>query len=430
MRKFLLFILLLCLPLVTVAQQSREEMKQNILLSASNYLAYPGPSRQLTPTPKGYTPYYISHFGRHGSRYMIGEKGYDRPYGVLLKADSLGKLTAKGKELLRVTALLRDEAMHRDGELTRLGAEQHQQIARRMMERFPEVFAGRTHIDARSTIIIRSILSMSNELMQMKAMNPQLDIVSDASMHDMWYMKNEEGRDKARAQMQVALKKLESFLNAHSDYNHLMGVIFNDADYVRSNVNITDFGERVVALAHSIQNTDYRNQLNLYDLFTFDELYNYWQCINAKWYVNYGPDPTSKGIGMYIQANLLRNIIDTADTCLTKKHPGVTLRFGHDSNIMPLACLLNLNGYGKPRTGLEQLDDENWIDYKVYPMGCNIQFIFYRPLQGDKDILFKVLLNEDEATLPDLKPVEGPYYKWKDFREFFLKKLENGPDLN
>ena len=53
---------------------------------------------------------------------------------------------------------------------------------------------------------------------------------------------------------------------------------------------------------------------------------------------------------------------------------------------------------------------------------CNLQFIFYRSDPKDQDVLFKVLLNEEEATLP-LQPVSGPYYRWSDFRQYCLDKL-------
>ena len=55
-------------------------------------------------------------------------------------------------------------------------------------------------------------------------------------------------------------------------------------------------------------------------------------------------------------------------------------------------------------------------------MACNVQMIFYRPQNGDGDILMKVLLNENEARLP-LKAVSGPYYKWDDFKYYFNMKL-------
>ena len=56
-------------------------------------------------------------------------------------------------------------------------------------------------------------------------------------------------------------------------------------------------------------------------------------------------------------------------------------------------------------------------------MGANIQFVFYRSDPYDTDVVFKVLLNENEATLP-LKTSNPPYYRWSDFRDYFLKKLD------
>ena len=91
---------------------------------------------------------------------------------------------------------------------------------------------------------------------------------------------------------------------------------------------------------------------------------------------------------------------------------------------MPLACLLELDDFGKPIADLERLDDEGWHCYKIFPMACNIQIIFYHPKKGNGPILLKVLLNENEARLP-LTPVSGPYYKWDDFRAYYMKKLRN-----
>ena len=49
-------------PSLMMAQSPREDFKQNVFKSASNYYAYPGPEQhKLTPAPKGYEPYYISH---------------------------------------------------------------------------------------------------------------------------------------------------------------------------------------------------------------------------------------------------------------------------------------------------------------------------------------------------------------------------------
>ena len=179
--KNLLLLASLVFAMPLSAQSPLEDFKRDITLSGSNYVAYRGPQKQLTPAPKGYKPFYLSHYGRHGSRYMIGKQAYDVPYFSLLKAKQEGKLTAKGEETLAKVKLIREEAKGRDGELTPLGALQHQGITKRMMERFPEIFAGNTNIEARSTVVIRCILSMENGLQQMLRMNPKLHIFHDAS---------------------------------------------------------------------------------------------------------------------------------------------------------------------------------------------------------------------------------------------------------
>ena len=81
-----------------------------------------------------------------------------------------------------------------------------------------------------------------------------------------------------------------------------------------------------------------------------------------------------------------------------------------------------------PEVGLDRLDtlDQVWANYRIFPMASNIQLVFYRPKKGKSgDILVKAMLNEHEQTLP-LTPVTGPYYRWADVRNFFLKKLSAG----
>ena len=159
MKNIIFVAVLFCFPISIAAQTSRREILLNKNLSGNNYVAYPGPANQkLTPAPKGYVPFYISHYGRHGSRYLINVNDYNRPFVALHRAEQQGKLTRFGKDVLRRVALFREEARGREGELTELGARQHKDIARRMYERFPGIFAGRAVVDAKSTVVIRCIL--------------------------------------------------------------------------------------------------------------------------------------------------------------------------------------------------------------------------------------------------------------------------------
>ena len=57
-------------------------------------------------------------------------------------------------------------------------------------------------------------------------------------------------------------------------------------------------------------------------------------------------------------------------------------------------------------------------------MASNIQLVFYRDGAKDKDVLVKVLLNERETRLP-LPDKLAPYYRWKDFKAYYHKKLDD-----
>lgn len=407
--------------LTITAQTPQEDFKRDITLSGSNYVAYRGPQKQLTPAPKGYTPFYLSHYGRHGSRYMIGKSAYDVPYFSLLKAQREGKLTAKGEETLKKVALIREEAKGRDGELTPLGALQHQGITKRMMERFPEIFAGKTNIEARSTIVIRCILSMENGLQQLLRMNPQLNIFHDASTHDMYYM-NQDNRKLDSLKYCIGRMAIqEAFTKNHDCYSRVMTELFNDPSWVKQNIDPRDLNMKLFEMASSIQGTELRGKVSLYDLFNEKEVYENWLVNNSWWQMSFGGSPYTGSKQPFSQRNLLRNIISQADSCIALKHPGATLRYGHDTMVTPLTCLLNLNGYGNEITDPEQIGKQ-WFDYKITPMATNIQFIFYRNKKNANDVIFKVLLNEDEATLP-IQTDMAPYYHWNDFKNYYLKKL-------
>ena len=254
-------------------------------------------------------------------------------------------------------------------------------------------------------------------------MNPELQIRHDASYHDMYYMNQSDTALEHRKVTPEARKALDAFNKKHQHPERVMRLLFNDDNYWQNEINANDLYKVIYKQAGNLQSTELRHDFTLYDLFTDDEIYDLWVQDNAWWYVAYGPSPLNGGTQPYSQRNLLRKIISEADSCIQLKHPGATLRYGHDTMVMPLTCLLDLDGMGKQITDFEQLDKEGWRNYRIFPMACNIQFVFYRPVNGNGDILFKVLRNENEATLP-IKAVTGPYYRWQDFKDYFLKKLD------
>ena len=142
---------LLVLGWTAGAQTSREELLSHMELTAGNYANYPVPTGHPTPAPAGYEPFYISHYGRHGARYMTSDKTYRRLRQQLDTARTLDLLTDYGKDIRRRIKIAAADAECRAGELTTLGARQHKAIARRMYDNYPTLLTKPLFVEANSS---------------------------------------------------------------------------------------------------------------------------------------------------------------------------------------------------------------------------------------------------------------------------------------
>ena len=422
MKRLTVLLLTCCMVLTMSAQTAREEIKANKFLSASNYLDYDNypATKPLTPAPKGYEPYLMNHYGRHGSRWLINEHQYTGVLNTLRKASEQGKLTTAGEDVMRQVDIIYQSSIKRLGDLTTVGERQHHGIGKRMTQNFPEIFKKEgLPVDARSTVVIRCILSMVAECEEIAAANPTAQFHNDVSQSLQYYLNQPRSQflDSVRKSTRSIRHELENKLLKECHPELLMGVLFNDAQWTADSVKAANFVASLFDIAANMQSHDLG--LDLYSYFNDEEIYAQWRVRNMGWYIDYGASPLGGGVQPFCQANLLKDIIQVADTT---KQTSAVLRFGHEVCVMPLACLLELDNCGYVTDDLENLD-QVWRNYKIYPMACNIQLVFYRPVSGKGDILVKALLNEREATLP-VKTKQFPYYKWKDLRQYYLKRLE------
>ena len=434
MKRLTLITMMAAWMMTMTAQTAREEIEANKYVAGSNYLDYdrlftPQP---LTPAPKGYIPFYMSHYGRHGSRWLISKDSYTSVVEPMQKARQYGKLTAKGEEVLgQLEAFVKlpvpnfpaldgqyEGAQLRLGDLSSVGERQHHGIGKRMTQNFPEIFkAKNVAIDARSTVVPRCILSMVAECEELMAANPTARIHNDVSEALQYYL------NAPRTGLVKAMR--EKSRNAKRQFGYqvkpdrLMQVLFNDQQWVADSLKADRIMSQLFEIVTNMQSHD--TDIDLYPLFNNDEIYDQWRTRNISWYLDYGPAPQTGGAMPFSQKNLLRNIIETADTVTQTQ---ATLRFGHEVCVMPLACLLELDNCGIAVDDLNELD-KYWRNYRIYPMACNIQLIFYKPkksLTSQKDILVKALLNERECRLP-IPTTRYPYYNWADLRQYYLDKL-------
>ena len=405
-----------------------EIIKQHPAYSSCNYNIYPDSiPDNLTPAPAGKKPFYISHYGRHGSRYISNRTGYDTPYKMMIEAEKVDELTPTGKKVLQEMKRILNDSEDRWGELTYIGSKQERQIARRMITRFPEVFEDSAHVSALSTIVPRCMISMSYALMELVQANPRLQITMESTKRTQHYMNFQDPVLRKGYMTPQAQKAYDAYIAPLTSNSRLTEMIFKNPDIVKEIVDESFFNYYLMKMGLFILNTHLKDDTYLLSLFQTEELYRMWQIDNALWYIHFGFCKLNGSRQPFIQRHLLRQLIADADSCIRLDRPGAQLRFGHDTVILPLVCLMGINGYDLATDRLDQLEQRGWWCSSVFPMGANVQFIFYRSSPKDQDVLVKVLLNEQEARLP-VPTRSAPYYRWADVRRYCLNKLEQYKD--
>lgn len=420
-RQILLAATAALIGFAAVAQSTREETLADLNRTGAVYYAYPVTESKNTPAPKGYEPFYISHYGRHGSRYLISDRDYRQVADKLHEADRAGALTPLGKDVMvRVDSVL-IEADKRGGDLSPLGVRQHKAIAERMYKAYPQVFKDGVDVSARSTLVVRCVLSMAAFCEQLKELNPQLNITRESSQRYMDYLcHHSEESHKWRDDPNNYKEEYRKFEASHTNPDRLMAALFSDPRYVAKNVNPHDMMWGLYWLASDMQNME--TDLDFYDLFTPEELYDLYQCFNYVFYAGDGNYAGSDGLIIYNAAPLIENIIESADEAIGQSEPSATLRFGHDGNLISLVGLLHLDGCDNSVDDPEAFDSA-FSTWKISPMAANLQLVFFRDQKHpDKPVLVKFMLNEEEKSIPVETDIY-PFYRWDDVKNYYKTEV-------
>ena len=416
--KTLAFILATC-GLGVSAQTTFEEISADLNKAGGVYLAYPKVEAKQTPAPKGYKPFYVSHYGRHGSRYLLGDRDYLWIIQLMQKADSLNGLTPLGKDVLKRLTLVWQEVQGRAGDLTPLGVRQHQGIAERMTKNFPEVFRGKRSVSARSTVVYRCAMSMAAFGDRLKGLNPQLDISYEMSEKYMSYLNYHTDRSNAFTHGEKGpwVEEYRKFEEQQVKPDRLVNTLFSNADFIRCEVNPNNLMWGLYWIAVDMQ--DIETPVSFYDIFTAREMFDLWQCVNYRFYIGNANPLASKGIVMANAKSLVQNIIESADAAIKDHSIAATLRFGHDGNVIPLLALLQIENFDVAVAGPSEVY-KYWCDFKATPMASNVQIVFFENKKGD--VLVKFLHNEKEVHIP-VKTDNWPYYHWNEVRDYYQKRL-------
>lgn len=360
----------------------------------------------LTPSPKGYEPFYISHYGRHGSRYAWNDDTYIMIKKVMDAAYRADVLTDFGKRFYDRYCGFYLVPLINTGDLTALGSEQHASVAAALCTEFPEIFSKGGRFLARSSTSPRAITSMTAFCVSMQKCAPKAEIETNSLHTNMAVIYPTECPDQLAVRFEGAIRPLDD--SAMKDlrtrhYDDILGRLFTDRGFLEETGGRTKFINQLFdfwAGYHNYCETD------LFEgLFTEEELVDFWEWENFRLYLSHSGD-------RYQMIPLLQDIVDWANEAVAGGQYSGHFRFGHDTVVNAIVPLLNLNGCGFQPDRAE--DVKYWFQNYNTPKAANFEFVLYRS-KKNPDILFKVLLNNSEATLPQLEPVSGPYYLWDDF---------------
>ena len=357
------------------------------------YYAYPETKVTLLAPPPGYTPFYISHYGRHGSRWMTSDERYE---WICRQFSDQKNLTKLGKSVRKRMGKVWKQAKGNGGRLSPLGAEQHRQIARRMYEGFPQLFTADAHLTARASTVDRCRKSMAAFIGELQANSPAISIATDSREEDMaWiaYKSPEQSRLEQDVNIPLTITP-----------DRFVGALFIDPSKVED-------PKKLMTELHTVaaDMQDVGLDLSFYDIFTSEELHAVYDVNNRRMHFQNGNDVLNEGIPARCATSLWQHIATDADTAIARGGTGADLRFGHDTNLYRLLTLMGLDTRHK---GMDQL----------LPMAANLQMIFYRNEQGS--VIVQLLYNEKPLDLGIGHRIAG-FYFWDDLKHHVDSRLHD-----
>lgn len=369
-----------------------------------------------TPAPKGYKPVYVSHYGRHGSRYAYTEKTYTLPLDLLRKAASQDNLTEFGQKQLDLMEEFWKKNQYKVGDLTPMGWEQHQYIAETMASSFPTAFGADSRVDACSSGSTRSIVSMASACAALSratkasvyAHQGMLDVQATRPNH-----KNNIFRyEGPETPFPYPESSEEFFLRRFPNYNDVLARLFKDPSKALCKRKAYDVFFYLYMYVAGMNSLPVEDRADVDGIFTPEEYAILWETDNYERFKEYNAYRTAC-------SSIVDDIIAKADARLEAGETGADLRFGHDHVLMALLLIMNIDGFDTVPYRADDL--VYWFQTFRSCMATNLQFVFYTSKKGEP--LVKLLFDGEEARFGTLAPYTGPYYRWSDLKEYLKGRV-------
>ncbi|MBO4446943.1 MAG: phosphodiester glycosidase family protein [Bacteroidales bacterium] len=371
-----------------------------------------------TPAPKGYEAVYVSHYGRHGSRYAYTDKAYTVFLNMLADARRQGNLTPYGEDLLTRLMPFWDNVRDRVGDLTPLGWKQHAEIARTMVKSFPSAFGKGSVVDACASASARAIVSMSSFCASVSREAPAATVYAHQSVTDVQATRPNMGENPLRYVGPAAAfpysERSEDFMRRRfPQYHDVLARLFKDPGKGLGMNNPYDAFFNIYMFIGGMNSLPEDVRVDVSGIVTPEEYAMLWEIDNYERFCEYRPYRTSC-------ASIIDDMVLKADAALAGGRRGADLRFGHDHVVMSLLMLMDIDGFDIVPSNPDDL--VYYFQTFRSCMAANIQYVFFAPKKGKGDVLVKVLLNGEEVRLGELETVSGPFYRWEDVKNYLAAR--------
>lgn len=409
-----LWILLALLPATLWAQRPNvmDELKADPRKAYGNDYPYLYQRQTLTPAPAGYQPFYISHYGRHGSRYYWSDQLYNDLDTLLTEAHAKQLLTPEGEAFRQRFNAVLPELKARWGELSEAGWQQQQRIATEIYENFPQVFTAGRHVSAVSSLQGRCVITMASFCEQLKQQAPGVEIRQESSRTTLDAVVPDDRQNPNRKEYpRLTPKFQQSPIKITPDASVNAGILSRT---LKSTEGLSRTPDQIVGdlknLYSSLISIGHEGMMG--NIVTDDDMLALWESSNLGSYTwVFSPQ--------LMTTPILLDILTKAEGAVNGTNPeAANFRFGHDSYLGPLTVLMGINGADQDPEDPRQVK-YIYQNFETCKSG-NIQLVFYR--NSAQDVLVKCVLNGEEVTLP-LPTDRFPYYRWSDFQKHYSEKI-------
>lgn len=413
---FTLIISIFCL---TAAASDRNVTRYSYTECEGSSMPYPDIDMKLRAIPDSLVPVYVNHVGRHGARFMTSGKTIGDLLRRLHKADSLGTITPRGKELISLCNRVMQRTADRWGALDSLGMAEQEGIASRLYSIVPDLFRGHK-INAISSYVPRCVASMDAFTHQIARLDSKVEIYTSSGRQNSRLVRPWTGDAEYKSFMDDS--RWSDIYHRYLDATvpgqvaeKLLGKGYPFSKNEKRDVTLDAY--KVVAGCEAISIDPQASRF-----FTPEEYNALWSIANMHHYLTHSASTLSPA-PMDLATALLDNLISTMDSAVKGNNEyTVMLRFGHAETLMPLLALMRLPGCYYMTDDFATIG-EHWRDFTVVPMGANLQMILLKSTSTGK-MYVRVDVNEKPVILPGQKSV---YTSWENARKYMINCLPGDP---